>query len=333
MKRKNVIAILFAFVVFAASCGQKEAQNTVEKNTEAASEIAEDTESAEPEEINTEEMNTENEQPVEENTTESTLSSEQINAADKIEVEVDTESSVSESEKMGEGGFKVQIEENKESYKVVGKEEIMWNIQSYPKISSGGKTAETINADIESIKASMKNETDENLTAAKEDYLYRIEQNPDAAETTGVMIPFEMQETSVVTRNDAAIFSFAVDSYAFLGGAHGCGATTGYNYDAKTGKHMQLEDLSEDSEAFKANVLSFVKEQCESDAYRERLFEDYETYLEETVFAEDSWYFTDSGILISCPPYTLSAYVEGTINFEIPYETLKTFGMKAEYLN
>lgn len=310
MKKKSVIAILFTVAVLMTSCGQKPVENTkdntiianTENQIEDGTEVAEKIESTESEEINTEGVEIQN---------------------------TEYEAGVAE-----EGGFLVQIVEQSESYKADDGREVLTSVQSYPKLSAkeNAKAAEVINADIESMQADDEASIEENVTVAKEDYAFRMQEVTNDTETMMLPYPYQIQITSVVTRNDKKVFSFAMDSYAFLGGAHGNGGTTGYNYDAVTGKRLKLEELSEDSAAWKEKILSFVKEQCESDAYKERLYEDYETYLEDAVFAENNWYFDENGILISCSPYSIGCYASGSINFEIPYETLRTYGLNENYL-
>ena len=299
MKKKYVIAILFTAMVFMTSCGQKAVENTGD-NT-----IIESTENkteAETEEV----ANTE---------------------------DVEIQNTEYEADAIGEGCFWVQMEEQSESYKADDGKEIFTNLQNYPKLSSKEKSeiAEIINADIESMQTNNKKDAEEQLKLAKEDYAYRMETATSDTEEIFLPFPYQIQSTSVVMRNDAKIFSFAVDDYAYFGGAHGEGGTTGYNYDAMTGERLKLDDLAEDASAFKNHIRSYVKEQCEKEVYKERVFEEYETYLDDAIFAEDSWYFTENGILISCPPYSLGCYAAGSINFEISYETLKAYGLKEDY--
>jgi len=142
------------------------------------------------------------------------------------------------------------------------------------------------------------------------------------------MPPFANEVRFKEERVDNKVASFIKSNYSNSGGAHGYNYTSGWNFDLETGKRLTLEDITEDKEAFMANIKEYVLELCKSDAYNSRLFPGYEESID-FVLQDDLWYFDYEGITFIANPYEISAYAEGTLYFTIPYEALK--GLKDAY--
>ena len=122
--------------------------------------------------------------------------------------------------------------------------------------------------------------------------------------------------------------SFTKSNYSYNGGAHGSNYIFGWNFDLETGKRLTLEDITEDKDAFMADVKEYVLELCKSDAYNNRLFPDYEENID-FILQDDFWYFDGEGITFIANTYEISAYAEGTLFFTVPYEVLQ--GLKDAY--
>lgn len=227
-------------------------------------------------------------------------------------------------------GLSYAITEEENSFAAEDGTEVLKVTYTYPQLAGSETSVAPINEDVSAHREDFWNDASDNFNYAKEDYAYRID---ELGETAGQFFPYEMQMDTAVTRNDEAVFSFTQASYSFTGGAHGYGETKGYNYDTMTGQQIFLKDLSEDESSWKENILSYVQEKCQTEEYKERLFEDYESYLADVVFEDDNWYFTGEGLAISCAPYTLGCYAAGSIEFLIPYENLKAYGLKDCYAN
>lgn len=129
-------------------------------------------------------------------------------------------------------------------------------------------------------------------------------------------------------RVDNKVVSFVKNHYSNAGGTHGNNYASGWNFDVETGKRLTLADIAEDREAFMAAVKEYVLMLCESDAYKNRLFPEYEASID-LVLQDDLWYFDYEGITFISNPYELSAYAEGILHFTIPYNELQ--GLKDEY--
>lgn len=132
----------------------------------------------------------------------------------------------------------------------------------------------------------------------------------------------------VEKRVDDKVISFVKNHYSNSGGAHGYTYTSGWNFDVETGKRLTLTDIAEDPDTFMAGVKDYVLTICESDAYKNRLFPDYQDNID-LVLQDDLWYFDYEGITFVSNPYELSSYAEGTLHFTIPYSELT--GLKEAY--
>ena len=134
------------------------------------------------------------------------------------------------------------------------------------------------------------------------------------------------------TRCDAAVTSFTEDSYVFLGGAHGSSIREGVTFDMRTGKDLDLEDIStvseEQTEKF---VLDYLKSALKEKKYTDLgLFDGYEAYLSEVVDEDECWYMTDDAVIIVINDTVIASHAAGMIEVPIPYADFTI--LKSEYL-
>jgi hypothetical protein len=128
-------------------------------------------------------------------------------------------------------------------------------------------------------------------------------------------------------------FSLEVNSYSYLGGAHGSSFTELINYDRATGKRLKLNDL-------------FVKN------YQEKLIKiiEKEYRRQEHVTAKDSlsdklyWFknkfilaenigIGEDGLILEYNPYEIKPYAGGTTTLIVRYELLKDIIKPNSYLS
>ena len=128
-------------------------------------------------------------------------------------------------------------------------------------------------------------------------------------------------------------FTLEVNSYAYLGGAHGMGATQLLNYDAQTGKKIKIEDL----------FLKNYKEKLRTVA--EKVYRD-KHHLKATDSLKDKkgWFddeFTlsnvigigNEGLHLEYNSYDVQPYAAGTISLVLKYELLKEIINPNSYLS
>jgi hypothetical protein len=125
-----------------------------------------------------------------------------------------------------------------------------------------------------------------------------------------------------VLLNTPNLLTLRYDEFNFTGGAHGNMATRFFNFDMRTGKLLQLKDIFIDKPgadnllmplAQKAFRTSMQKQGKSMDAIDENFNFDK---------LPDHFAITHTGILFSFDPYEVSAFSEGTLQFEIPYADL-----------
>lgn len=148
-------------------------------------------------------------------------------------------------------------------------------------------------------------------------------------------MPYEERTDMKTTRKDDSVVSFEAVYYSYTGGAHANYVSIGLNYDVRTGEPISFDELSDDPEAFHAAALSYLTELSKTPVYAEKMYPPdiaaSESDFEATLFSEDKWFFSNSGLVFISDPYALGPYAYGTIYFTIPYSDAYAMGLKDEY--
>ncbi|MFI2741445.1 DUF3298 domain-containing protein [Zhouia sp. PK063] len=118
--------------------------------------------------------------------------------------------------------------------------------------------------------------------------------------------------------------SFAFNSYVFTGGAHGSSNVTYINFDPKTGKIFENEDLFKNVDEFTkfAEKKFREKEEIKPDASINSKGYWFEN---DTFSLPQSIGFDDKGLVLLYNPYEISAYVDGQHVIEIPFDEVKPY--------
>lgn len=122
-------------------------------------------------------------------------------------------------------------------------------------------------------------------------------------------------------RADEGIISFKRQDYFYMGGAHGQGVFTNYNYDARTGKLLTLDDIFVDPAAAREELLAKLTVDASNPYYRELMYQDVDADLS-CLLDEGDWYLDKGGLFFMSQTYELGPYASGPITFIIPYEKL-----------
>lgn len=138
----------------------------------------------------------------------------------------------------------------------------------------------------------------------------------------------DLKITQNVKRNSSAIISWIEEQYVYSGGAHGITGWFGHtiNLDSESPHNLDLSELFKDESYVQAinNIIDdMVKTQ--SDKYSE-------LWAEPHIDGDVKWgyYLTDEELVIYFPPYELSYYAKGFIEFPIRLTELSGF-LKEEY--
>ncbi|MDD6763786.1 MAG: DUF3298 and DUF4163 domain-containing protein [Clostridiales bacterium] len=173
---------------------------------------------------------------------------------------------------------------------------------------------ETLNAEIEN-----------NISAAIGEFDQLAQEN---AQSMPPGIKSDLHITQSVKRNSGGIISFVTENYTYFGGAHGNTVWYPQTIDIRqeAPHNMELSELFKD-EAYieKINNLIDVMVKENPDKYSELWAEPHIT--EKTKY---EYYLTDEELVIWFPPYELSYYAKGFIEFPIRLTELSGL-LKEEY--
>lgn len=183
-------------------------------------------------------------------------------------------------------------------------------------VEGNEQATQAINADISARKESFLQEA---TTSAQEAKAY-YQELTDATEKENFGSYANDLSYTVQYENDT-ILSVIFQDYSFLGGAHGGYTQTSANYDLQTGEKLTFDTFFQDKESALAEIKTQIQKQCETPYYKERLFEDYEQYLDD-VLVEDYWYFGKCGMEFVANQYMLAPYAAGSFEFVIPYSEM-----------
>lgn len=100
----------------------------------------------------------------------------------------------------------------------------------------------------------------------------------DEEDLSYAFFPWESTTDMHVTRSDAQLFSYIINYYDYMGGAHGYYYSRAYNYEPATGKELQLTDLVTDLSKLHELVVEQIKDEWDT----EELFDEWE----DTIAAE-----------------------------------------------
>ncbi|MCE5331836.1 MAG: RsiV family protein [Bacteroidales bacterium] len=126
--------------------------------------------------------------------------------------------------------------------------------------------------------------------------------------------------------NDERIYSYGINRYVFMGGAHGLSNVNYFNFDLRTGKKITEKELFKDDYATKLSELIKVRivEQSIEDQDSDTILN-----LEDTDFWVDAikpngnFYITDESINYIFNPYEIAPYYMGQTEVIIPFYRLK----------
>jgi len=127
--------------------------------------------------------------------------------------------------------------------------------------------------------------------------------------------------------SDEYIYSYGINRYVFMGGAHGLNTINYMNFNLKTGKQITESDLFMKNTTKKLTEL--IKKRIVEQSIEDESIEPIKN-LEKTDFWIDAikpngnFYITDESINYVFNPYEIGPYYLGITEVRIPYERLKS---------
>ncbi|GAB4154514.1 MAG: hypothetical protein Tsb0033_02610 [Winogradskyella sp.] len=115
------------------------------------------------------------------------------------------------------------------------------------------------------------------------------------------------------------IITLAINTYEFKGGAHGNDKIKFLNLNANTGEILNLDDMVENSEDFKALARNYFLKSMESDKESSQI-EDY--FFGESFQLPENIGFSDEGLVFLYNVYEIASYSQGYTEFVIPFDAV-----------
>src|ERR1035437_1089458 len=128
--------------------------------------------------------------------------------------------------------------------------------------------------------------------------------------------------------SDKKVYSYGIDRYVFMGGAHGLSNRNYYNFDLKTGKLITEKDLytanfqTALSELIKTRIIEESKEAKGKDDDPIMSLEDTDFWTE-AIKPNGNFYITDESINYVFNPYEIAPYYMGQTEVTIPFARLR----------
>lgn len=127
--------------------------------------------------------------------------------------------------------------------------------------------------------------------------------------------------------NDENIYSYGINRYVFMGGAHGLSSQIFVNFDLKTGKQITESDLfaagyqTKLTEIIKARIVEQSIEDKDIDAIADLEETDYWV---SNIKPNANFYISEEGINYVFNPYEIAPYYMGTTEVSIPFLSIAT---------
>lgn len=132
---------------------------------------------------------------------------------------------------------------------------------------------------------------------------------------------FEATFDGEVIYQSQEIITIALTGYTNTGGAHGNSNITLYNFNPKTGKTLELEDIISDEESFAKVAETHFKTEIANNG--KGAMEDY--FFGEDFHLPANIGFSEEGVLLLYNPYEVAAYAMGITEITILFEEVHNF--------
>lgn len=133
-----------------------------------------------------------------------------------------------------------------------------------------------------------------------------------------------------ILNSDGALATVVLNTSSYLGGAHGSSSQTYYNFDLKTQKKVELEQIIQSTQKEKLNTLAH--EAFKTWVLDSKLADNVADYEQSWKFIlSKNYYLAKQGLILQYAEYEIGPYVVGLPRLTIPYAQLNGI-LKPEYL-
>ncbi|MDR1584849.1 MAG: DUF3298 and DUF4163 domain-containing protein [Prevotellaceae bacterium] len=122
--------------------------------------------------------------------------------------------------------------------------------------------------------------------------------------------------------NDKNIFSYGVNHYAYMGGAHGIDMRSYYSFDLKTLKPVTEQNLFADG--CEAELIELLKTRIIEESEFIHSMEDLKNsdYYVDSIKPNGNFYISDEAITYVFNPYEIAPYYMGHTEISLPYSRI-----------
>ncbi len=195
--------------------------------------------------------------------------------------------------------------------------------------------SETVfNTEIATPIVTLKNhKASDRINAQLNELLAAYSEGSDAIKSTALAqfdsidatAPYEYNCSVSVARGDTSVLNLIYDIYTYSGGDHGYTTRTARCFDTQTGEQLKLEDITDDIDTLNEFLYGYILNLAAGEKYtfdgESIFFEDFTAVIPELI-AGDNWYFGNEGLVVYADPYSIASFVQGRIDFVIPYSML-----------
>ncbi|MCR5402557.1 MAG: DUF3298 domain-containing protein [Butyrivibrio sp.] len=143
----------------------------------------------------------------------------------------------------------------------------------------------------------------------------------------GARLSYESDQYFDPVRADGRVFSFEIQDYTYLAGAHGFGGFVGYNFDPQTGKEISFSEVLKTVDGLPNIIVNELETQnedlseyfknCPGD--RERLLKDIPRRLEDNA-RYLQWTIDYDGIWVYFEDYAMGSYAVGMQKVKLKFD-------------
>lgn len=209
---------------------------------------------------------------------------------------------------------------------------------SYDTVTSSLSSTEGDNVIFESeivtpVVTLKSNKTSDKINSLLNELLVAYSQGADAIKSAALAqdsfddeAPYEYKCEVLIARGDTSVLSLIYDIYTYSGGTHGYTTRTARCFDTQTGAELKLEDITDDIDTLKEFLYGYILNLAAGEKYtfdgESIFFEDFTALIPELI-ESDNWYFAKEGLVVYADPYSIASFVQGRIDFVIPYGVLE----------
>lgn len=190
-------------------------------------------------------------------------------------------------------------------------------------INSNKKASSKINSFYKTKLKDFEQDIRDYTQMAKKDYSRRNEELKKSWHA------YSLGTKYTTSRVDNCLISFIQNDYEYTGGAHPNATRFAQTFSTVTGKRLTLEDIATNVEEATQSINDYILQETKKKEDKGYFFEDYEKHIKD-ILTEDTWYFSDEGLVVISNEYIISPHSTGILEFTIPYNELSF--IKPEYL-